>query len=265
MNPLSRLLLKQQSLFSCGDADANAFILAAGITNNTEKTAICTLVTDLKTASLWSKFHAIYPFVGSSSSSCSYNLKNPAAFQITFVGSSTFNTNGFTPDGSTGYGNTGYVPSAQMVEYDTHLSVFDQNDTVGSKFEIGFYDGSSSIIEIVPRYIGDTFYTRAYTILGGVIAASSGDSRGLWLSSITSSSSLINYRNGSIFTTSIAPTAGLAGLSGALFIGALNVSGSGFGFSDRTQIITTIGSGLTGGEAATMYTIFNAFKTTLGR
>ncbi len=42
-----------------GDADAQAFITAAGITDNTQKSAIETLVTDLKGYGIWTKMSAL--------------------------------------------------------------------------------------------------------------------------------------------------------------------------------------------------------------
>ncbi len=45
------------------DADATAFISAAGITDLTQAAAINTLVNDLKTYGLWAKMKAFYPMV----------------------------------------------------------------------------------------------------------------------------------------------------------------------------------------------------------
>lgn len=56
---------------SFGDADAQAFITATGLTGATETTAVRRLVSNLKTYGLWSKMKAIYPFV-----SDTYNLIN---------------------------------------------------------------------------------------------------------------------------------------------------------------------------------------------
>jgi hypothetical protein len=47
------------------DADAQAFITAAAITDPTQQAAINTLVVDLKGYNVWSKMKAIYPFLGS--------------------------------------------------------------------------------------------------------------------------------------------------------------------------------------------------------
>lgn len=108
------------------DADADAFITAAGITNTTQKNAITRLVLDLKgtrndgyaTANIWSKFTAIYPFVGGTSTTCKYNLKDPrnldAAYRLTFGADATFSATGVSFDQSfaNAYADTHITPSA---------------------------------------------------------------------------------------------------------------------------------------------------------
>jgi hypothetical protein len=104
------------------DADAQAFIDAAGITDPTQQSAITTLVVDLKADGLWSKMHAIYPFVGGTASTHKWNLKDPrdldAAYRLDFNGTWTHDSNG-------AQNNAGTTHNA-----DTHLnpnSVFGSN------------------------------------------------------------------------------------------------------------------------------------------
>ena len=89
------------------DPDVRSFITATGITSQTIIDAISELVFNLKSNNLWGKIYAIYPFVGGSASSHSYNLKNTAQFQITWGGGVTHNANGITGNGTTGFGLTG--------------------------------------------------------------------------------------------------------------------------------------------------------------
>ena len=96
---------------TCSDPDGAAFITAAGLTDPTQISAVCTLVTSLKSASLWTGMDAIYPFVGGNALAHSFNLRNPAKYQITWVGGVTHDSNGITGDGATGYGDTGFNPS----------------------------------------------------------------------------------------------------------------------------------------------------------
>jgi hypothetical protein len=51
-------------VFASGvDSDASAFITATGLSGTTQKSAITTLVKDLKSSGLWSKMKAVYPMV----------------------------------------------------------------------------------------------------------------------------------------------------------------------------------------------------------
>ncbi|NBP13490.1 hypothetical protein EBU95_03710, partial [bacterium] len=88
------------------DPDAQIFISAASITDNTQKQAVDNLTISLKNNNLWSKMTAIYPFVGGTALSHSFNLKNPSQYQITWNGTVAHDQYGFQGDGSTGYGNT---------------------------------------------------------------------------------------------------------------------------------------------------------------
>jgi hypothetical protein len=73
-----------------GDPDAIAFIAAAGITDLVQKAAITTLVLQLKSDAIWSKFQAIYPLVGGTAFTHKFNLINPldtnAAFRLHIFG-----------------------------------------------------------------------------------------------------------------------------------------------------------------------------------
>jgi hypothetical protein len=92
------------------DPDAQAFIDAAVITDTTQKAAINQLVLDLKSANIWTKMLAVYPFVGGTSTSHKWNLINPvnsdAAFRLAFSGGWTHSATGALPNGTNGWANT---------------------------------------------------------------------------------------------------------------------------------------------------------------
>ena len=101
------------------DDDAQAFFDAVeggGDTlTDTEKTAVNDLVVDLKAYNIWENFVAFYPYVGGTSTSTKWNLKDPrdldAAGRINWYGTITF-TNGVQGNGgSTSYGWTNLNPS----------------------------------------------------------------------------------------------------------------------------------------------------------
>jgi hypothetical protein len=91
------------------DVDANAYledvIAAGGTTNPTINNAVNTLFEELKTAGLYSKMIAMYPFVGSTASSHSINATLNKTFDITWFGGMTHGISGSTSDGINGYGN----------------------------------------------------------------------------------------------------------------------------------------------------------------
>ena len=74
------------------DSDAQAFITAAGLTDETQINSVCQLVNDLKTypavgTKYWDREDLIYPFVGGTSVAHAVNLKSPLGTNnLTFLG-----------------------------------------------------------------------------------------------------------------------------------------------------------------------------------
>jgi hypothetical protein len=113
------------------DPDAEAFLLAAGITDATITDAINNLVLSLKADSLWTKMKAIYPLVGGTASTHKFNLKNPvdsdAAFRLTFVGSPTHSANGLQGNGSSQYART-HLNNNQLSQNAAGLFLYSRTD-----------------------------------------------------------------------------------------------------------------------------------------
>ncbi|MGA1049840.1 MAG: hypothetical protein ACO3UU_17695, partial [Minisyncoccia bacterium] len=91
----------------------------AGVTlSDTEKTAINTLVVNLKAANIWTKMKALYPFIGSTATSQKFNLINPAdtnaAFRLSFQGGWTHSSTGALPNGTNAYAETYIIPSTNL-------------------------------------------------------------------------------------------------------------------------------------------------------
>jgi hypothetical protein len=129
------------------DPDAQAFITAAAITDNTQKNAINTLVLDLKSYSIWTKMKAIYPVVGGTASTHKFNLKDPrdldVAFRLTFFGGVTHSNNGIQGNGTNGYGDTFFNPTTQGINIDNFgLTVVSRTDQARSESDIGSRDSN---------------------------------------------------------------------------------------------------------------------------
>jgi hypothetical protein len=100
------------------DPSAQAFLNATGITDPTISSAINNLVIDLKTASLWNKFYAIWPIVGGTATTTKYNLVDPqdtdAAFRMTWNGGWTFGASGAQGNATNTYGDTHFIMNTDL-------------------------------------------------------------------------------------------------------------------------------------------------------
>lgn len=249
------------------DADATAFLTAAGLSDPTISAAVNQLVLDLKAAALWPKMLAVYPMVGSSAANHKWNLKDPrdldGAYRITWNGSTSHGTTGFTPGGATDcYGDTHLVPSAAMSLNSSHMAFYSRTSTAAADLcEMGAYNSptGSLRLNLIVRYLGDLYYWGVNETAGSS-SGSSSDSRGLFAASRTGSSSQSGYRNGSAYDHNTASSVTLPDVS--IFVGQLD----GYNKStDRECAFASVGSGLSDGEMSDLYTAVQAFQTTLGR
>jgi len=241
------------------DPDAQKFFTDADITDATERTAVNNLAVGLKANGTWSKYHAIYPFVGGTASRHSYNLKNTAQYQITWSGTTTHDANGTTGNGSTGYGNTGYIESVAGTQNDTHLSIYSRTNNFGERTDIGSRSASESFITL--RWSDGNLYTLLSAT--AALARANSTSQGYFLTTRLNSTTLSLYRNGSLLQSSTLATTARTTI--AHFISVLNDNGTPTYYSNRNYAFATIGLGLTAAEAAADYTTIQAYQTALSR
>jgi hypothetical protein len=255
------------------DPDAQAFITAAAITDNTQKNAINTLVVQLKADGLWSKMKAIYPIVGGTASTHKWNLKDPrdldAAFRLTFATGWTHSANGMTPNGTTSYADTFLIPNTSMVVNSAHLSYYSRTDSaILNEIPIGvsLNLGGNGLNLVIRRNTNVNSFRATSAIFSGVVDSTSTDSRGLTTGSITSSSSRKIYKNGTLLNTN-SSTITQVRSTGKIFIGAVNITdlGGATFFTNKECAFASIGDGLTDTESANLYTAVQAFQTTLSR
>ena len=253
------------------DADASAFITAAGITDTTQVSAINTLVTNLKSYGLWDKMKAIYPMVGGTAAAHKFNLKNPAdsnaAFRLGFYGGMTHDSNGVSFGGSNGGASTYFNPFLNQTKNDLHLSVYARIRTAG-RFSLS-NDISPNRSYVVAgwtslRATSTTANTSEFfgtSDSGEGTAGLNGTSVGFSLGSRTSSTAIKYYKN----TTS---ASGNGTSHTADFVNAeltLNGNPGGGYYSVANYAFVSLGNGLTDAEAANFYTVVQAYQTTLGR
>lgn len=243
------------------DPDAQAFITAAAITNPTQQAAINTLVVDLKGYNVWSKMKALYPFVGGTSTSTSYNLKNTAQYQIAWNGGWTWGVNGVNGNAANSYGNTAFIPSAVTAQDSFAYGFYSRTNNDSLTVDIGAV-GSNGIYDIFyARYLNSIYNT----INSGLVYTTSANtnSQGFYVGSRTAATTIKNYKNGTLLTTGITPSSG--NVNGTLYIGGFNNNGGLQYPTNRQYALYFISDGLTDTEAANFYTVVQAFQTTLGR
>jgi hypothetical protein len=248
------------------DEDAQAFITAAGITDLTQQFATTNLVIGLKTDALWSKFHALYPFVGGTATAHKFNLKNPvdsnAAFRLLFTGGWTHSGTGAQPNGANAYANTFLVPSVVQSLNNNGLGAYmklnagGQSDPVIMGSFIGVTQASTlamSSTAVNSRLNGNLW--------GTVVAGASGS----YDSHKTAAANTVIYKNG----TSLSGVYNSGGTlpSVSIYLGTLNLNGTAYslGYTANELRLAYISEGLNATEAANLYTRVQTFQTTLAR
>lgn len=250
------------------DADANAFLTATAITDNTLVQATNELVVDLKGYSIYTKFTALYPFIGGTATTHKFNLINPldtnAAFRIEWFGGVTHNANGITGNGTNGYGETYVKPSVDLVLNSTHIAFWSKTNSQNANAEMGVVDGSLNAgIRVITRNTSNqTLYQvndNASTLLSSVT-----DSSGFYCASRTASNSRKLYKNGSaILTNTTASTTRTTATIPVL--GQKNFNNTMNAYLAKRFVFASVGGGLNDTQAADYYTAVNKFQTAIGR
>jgi hypothetical protein len=247
------------------DPDAQAFITAAGISGS-DATAINTLVVDLKADNIWNELQAIYPFVGGTSDSMKWNLKDPqdtnAAYRMQFTGSGwTFSSNGVQQsNNATTFGNTNYAANTNDNTVGMSMGVYINGGTNAQGYDLASITFTPSTAEaaLIAGFGNNIFYvaygplvtTSAFTMPNGFFVANSDgtDTKG--------------YRNG----TEVSTAAQVRNLN---IVNAINlgnrVGGIGDSATDRRYAFCFIGKSLDATDQANLYTAVQTFQTTLGR
>jgi len=253
------------------DADAQAFITAASITDTTQQNAINTLVVDLKGYGVWTKMKAIYPFVGGTATTHKFNLKDPrdldVAFRLVFNGGWTHSSTGATPNGTNGFANTYLNPSLLLTLSSASLSFYSRSTNVFSSVQcdIGVDETSLSTGFNLTQKINpanNAYHGRAYKQLLTNVDAN--NIAGLHIVNRSTLNSLKYFRNGNLIqtntTTELGPIPNYN-----IFIGSLNQNNVAANFSNRECAFSSIGDGLTDTEASNLYLAVQVFNTTLAR
>jgi hypothetical protein len=252
------------SVYSPMDSDAQAFITAASITDSTQQSAVNTLVTSLKSAGIWTKMKAIYPFVGGTATSHSYNLKDTTQHQISWYGGVTHNSNGVTSNGINGYGYSPFIPSSGgLTSTNNHIAIYSR--TTAAK---DYYNAAS---DTYPAQNAINIWVRRTDNTAGYDSGnwpddrntfSNSDGKGYYLGKVNNDTTSKFYKNGTLMSSKSVTPRSLSNVGFYIFTADYF----------KTSVITNqetamfhVGLGLSDTEVTTLNTIIQAFQTTLGR
>ena len=241
------------------DSDAVAFFTAASITDNTQKSAVNTLVLSLKSANIWTKMKALYPVVGGVASAHAVNLKQPGTYNLSFATGWTHSSTGMTPNGAT-YANTFLTPSTALSLNSTHVSYYSRTDNnIG--LDIGI--DSNNIFGRLYTYIrlGNSFGGRNNNTTSGEKTIANNSGLGHYINNRIDSGNIKLIKNGIINTIALTSN-GLD--TSQISIGAV-FSISTYEYGSKQCAFASIGDGLTDAEATNFYNAVQTFQTTLGR
>ena len=259
------------------DVDAAAFFArvtaAGGSLTLTEKSAVNTLVIQMKADGTWTPMKAIYPMVGASAAACAQNLKS-SSFTGTFTSGWTFASTGATPNGTSAYMDTGLNVLSNMSSYNAHMSLYNRTQSSGNIIDIGAYDAIGPL-----NYVTEIWRTVS-TISRAINAIQTNDAdrfifnytgtpniQAYYIWNTPSQSKQTIFRNNSKLAEQTISITAVARPNFNIYIGALLLNGNSnpILFSNRQTAFASIGDGLTDTQASNLYTAVQAFQTTLSR
>lgn len=200
------------------DTDAAAAVTAMGLTNQTHANAVNTLITSLKSNSLWTISPAIYTIVGGNRKANKINLKDPASsYNLTFTTGVKHTAAGFdgnidggftTAVNPTGYANTN-MPYNILGQNAAGFAYYSPTATQEAKYGMGVMNsGSTSRFYFPASWTDNHIYTADNSAENGT--PTNTDGSGTFVISRTSSSNYNIYVRGtktSISASSVTPDA----------------------------------------------------------
>lgn len=251
----------------------SAFLTASAISDATIRGGLNTFDIGLISNSLDTKMYALYPFVGGTASTHRWNFMDArdidAAFRLTFTGTATHNSNGYTPNGTNAYADTFLNISLQTNWIsNNHLSYYSRTQSPsgdGWNMGVGNAATGAPLFGLAAIRNGAVAIYDSGNFPNERVSSTQTDNRGLWLGSCTASNSRKLYRNGAILSTNTL-TGTAAASNAAITLGALrNTAASTFFYMSQNMAFASIGQSLTDTDATNLYNLTQQLQTTLGR
>lgn len=244
-----------------------AFKTATGITDATILNALNTFDLTLISNGLDTKMKALYPFVGGTSTTNSYNFMNTSQYQLTWYGGWTHSSNGALPNGTNAYANTNINPTTiGLNQNSVCYGVYSRTQSSGNTALFGAYANVS--VSLFPNYSTNQLYSSLNGDESYTIPYTNTNSRGLFCVNRVTSTDKQDWINGAKIQTLSGSQRGATttgNLNENITLSAINSSGARYYFSNREIAFSFISDGLSDSESSSLYTAVQAFQTTLGR
>lgn len=225
--------------------------------------AIDAFVVALKNYNLWNKMKVIYPYVGGTITSHSFNLVDPENFKQTYYGFVDALPTGNQGDGIGSYANTAFTLADFDLNNSTHVSFYSQQ-AFDYSYAMGV--GSASATKGLCISCNDSI---AYFCVNGITfdGSSVSGNTGLFLVTRSTDADHSFYKRSTgenishTYERALDPSYG-----GPLYIHAINDNSGSPGIPSK--VITscvTIGAGLSQDEVDLLHLAIEALQTTLNR
>jgi hypothetical protein len=223
--------------------------------------AINNLILGMVSNGIYDKCQAIYPVIGSSTSTAGFDLKN--AFNMTFTGTWTVASTGMKTNGNAANrANSNYNPSINGSQNNQHLAVYVRQSQSPTRVIMGCFNGTvfTQINASTSAASGNIGINSANISFSTGITDSKGFHIGSRVASTDQRLFINGIQNGATQTSASQTPPNLN-----IFYGARNSSGTADFASPQEIAFSSIGTGLTSIEAQTYYVLVQAYQTKLGR
>lgn len=239
-----------------------AWIAETGESDTTILTALNDLEQGMIDYSLTSKMLALYPFVGGSSTKHKYNFIDArdldAAYRLIFSGGWTHSSTGALPNGIDAGANT-FLGYANLSQNDLHFSYYSRTNRAGSVAAImGLGYGGGVYTQLFARYTDNLQYV-SVNDAGVYSTLSATNSQGLMGGVRNNSTEIKSFKNNTI--SGVTTASSLSFFIEPFYLGYI----AGGVYDNLECAFSSIGLGLTDTDISNLYTIVQAFQTTLGR
>ena len=239
-------------------ARTTAFATATGITDVTILGALNTFDLGLISNSLDTKMKAVYPFVGTTSTTQKYNFMDArdldVAFRLQFFGGGTFSSNGYTGNGTNAYANTFLNPSTQLNAVSSHFSYYDRTSSI----DTGILVGGGGILDLFLQNSAGTVYANMSN--GAYMQQSVASNAKFYMVNRNAYSYQETRTNGSVLTSNTSNSNTLPNFN--ILLNSYTPTSL---FSIANSAFASIGDGMTNSEATTFYNLVQAMQTSLSR